>query len=116
MHAERLGLPKCSCLLSSLHMSKLFTFICGDDDYLVSEKGEWFAEQTQDLVDDLSKEIVDGRAGNLAEVKQVLGLFRSAVQTLSMFGERKVVWLKNVNFMADSVTGRAQGTVDFWMV
>ena len=92
---------------------KLFTFICGDDDYLVSEKGmQWFTEQTQGLSDDFSKEVVDGRAGNFAEVEQVLSLFRSAVQTLSMFGERKVVWLKNVNFMADSVTGRAKGTID----
>ncbi|MEC8190625.1 MAG: DNA polymerase III subunit delta, partial [Verrucomicrobiota bacterium] len=76
---------------------KLFTFICGDDDYLVSEKGmQWFTEQTQGLSDDFSKEVVDGRAGNFAEVEQVLSLFRSAVQTLSMCGERKVVWLKNV--------------------
>lgn len=92
---------------------KPFTFICGDDDYLVSEKGKaWFTEQTKDLMDDLSKEVVDGRAGNLAEVEDALNRFRSAVQTLSMFGERKVVWLKDVNFMADSVTGRAQGTLD----
>lgn len=92
---------------------KPFTFICGDDDYLVSEKGkEWFAAQTKDLMDDLSKEVVDGRAGNMAEVEEALNRFRSAVQTLSMFGERKVVWLKDVNFMADSVTGRAQGTID----
>ena len=74
---------------------KPFTFICGDDDFLVSEKGkEWFVEQTKDLSDDLSKEVVDGRAGNIAEVEEALSRFRSAVQTLSMFGERKVVWLK----------------------
>lgn len=92
---------------------KPFTFICGDDDYLVSEKGkEWFAGQTKDLADDLSKEVVDARAGNIAEVEEALNRFRSAVQTLSMFGERKVVWLKDVNFLADSVTGRAQGTLD----
>lgn len=92
---------------------KPFTFICGDDDYLVSEKGKaWFAEQTKDLMDDLSKEVVDGRAGNIAEVEEVLGRFISAVQTLSLFGERKVVWLKDVNFLADSVTGRSQGTLD----
>lgn len=92
---------------------KPFTFICGDDDYLVSERGkEWFRAQTKDLMDDLSKEVIDGRAGNYAEVEEALGRFRSAVQTLSMFGERKVVWLKDVNFLADSVTGRAQGTLD----
>ncbi|MEM8867017.1 MAG: DNA polymerase III subunit delta [Verrucomicrobiota bacterium] len=93
--------------------SKPFTFICGDDDYLVSEQGKaWFAGQTADLIDDLSKEVVDGRAGNIAEVEEALNRFTSAVQTLSLFGERKVVWLKEVNFMADSQTGRAQGTLD----
>jgi len=93
--------------------AKPFTFICGDDDYLVSERGRsWFAEATKGLSDDLSKEVVDGRAGNIAEVEDAMNRFTSAVQTLSLFGERKVVWLKDVNFMADSVTGRAQGTLD----
>jgi len=93
--------------------AKAFTFICGDDDYLVSEQGkEWFAEQTKDIADDLSKEVVDGRAGNVAEVDAAINRFTSAVQTLSLFGDRKVVWLQNVNFMADSQTGRAQGTLD----
>ncbi|MDP4692970.1 MAG: DNA polymerase III subunit delta, partial [Opitutales bacterium] len=92
---------------------KPFTFICGEDDYLVSEKGKvWFAEQTKDLMDDLSKEVVDGRSGNIAEVEEAINRFTSAVQTLSLFGERKVVWLKDVNFMANSQTGNAQGTLD----
>lgn len=93
--------------------SKPFTFICGDDDYLVSERGKvWFAEQTKAIADDLSKEVVDGRSGNIAEVEEAINRFSSAVQTVSLFGDRKVVWLKDVNFMADSVTGRAQGTLD----
>jgi DNA polymerase-3 subunit delta len=93
--------------------AKPFTFICGDDDYLVSEKGKaWFAEQTKDLSDDLSKEVVDGRAANVAEVEDAINRFSSAAQTLSLFGDRKVVWLKEVNFLADSPTGRAQGTLD----
>ena len=90
-----------------------FRFICGDDDYLVSEQGRaWFSEETRELSDSLSKEIVDGRAANVSEVEDALNRFTSAVQTLSLFGERKVVWLKDVNFMADSPTGRAQGTLD----
>jgi len=93
--------------------SKSFTFICGDDDYLVSERGKaWFSRQTEGLADDLSKEVIDGRAGNVAEVEDALKRFISAVQTLSLFGERKVVWMKDVNFLADSQTGRAQGTLD----
>lgn len=93
--------------------AKAFTFICGDDDYLVAERGkEWFAEHTKDIADDLSKEVVDGRAGNVAEVDDAINRFTSAVQTLSLFGDRKVVWLKDVNFMANTQTGKAQGTLD----
>jgi len=93
--------------------AKPFTFICGDDDYLVSEKGKaWFAAQTEGLADDLSKEVVDGRAGNVAEVEDAINRFTGAVRTLSLFGERKVVWLKDVNFMANSQTGNARGTLD----
>jgi DNA polymerase-3 subunit delta len=93
--------------------SKPFTLICGDDDYLVSERGKaWFAEQTKDLSDDLSKEVVDGRAGNIGEVEDAIRRFTGAVQTLSLFGGRKVVWMRDVNFLADSQTGRAQGTLD----
>lgn len=90
-----------------------FTFICGEDDYLVSEKGrEWFAQQTKDIEDDLSKETIDGRAANVGEVEEALNRFTSAVQTLDMFGGRKVIWLKDVNFMANTQTGNAQGTLD----
>ena len=92
---------------------KAFTFICGDDDYMVSELGkQWFAERTKDSADDFSKEIVDGRAGNVADVGEIIGRFSSAAQTLSLFGDKKVVWLRNVNFMANSQTGNAQGTLD----
>ena len=93
--------------------AKAFTFICGDDDYLVSERGkQWFAEQTKEIADDMAKEVIDGRAGNVAEVSDVINRFTSAVQTLSLFGDRKVVWLRDVNFMANSQTGNAQGTLD----
>ena len=93
--------------------AKAFTFICGEDDYLVSERGkQWFAEQTRDIEDDLAKEVIDGRAGNVAEVGDVISRFTGAVQTLSLFGDQKVVWLKDVNFMASSQTGNAQGTLD----
>jgi DNA polymerase-3 subunit delta len=37
--------------------------------------------------------------------------FRDSVQTVSMFGGRRVVWLKDVNFLADTVTGRAESTL-----
>lgn len=93
-------------------MSKEFTFICGADDFLVSRMAKaLFEEKTRDLTDDFSREIVNGTSSKVADVEIAVGRFRQAVQTLPLFGEKKVVWLKEVNFLADSVTGRAEGTL-----
>lgn len=90
--------------------TKAFTFICGDDDFLVSRRGrELFTEMSAGLTDEFSREIIEGAAQNLDELEAVVGRFRAAVQTLSLFGDRKAVWLKDVNFLADTVTGRSEG-------
>ncbi len=90
---------------------KRFTFICGDDDFLVTRRGQGlFAEMATGLTDDFSREVIDGAAGKVEEVEAAVGRVRAAVQTLSLFGDRKAVWLKGVNFLADSQTGRAEGS------
>ena len=90
-----------------------FTFICGDDEFLVSDKGKaWFEKETKDISDELSKEVIDARGNNLDEVTQIVDRFIEAIQTQSMFGDKKVVWLKAVNFLANSQTGNAKGTLE----
>jgi DNA polymerase-3 subunit delta len=92
--------------------TKPFTFICGQDDYLVGRMGaERFAGLTADLADEFAQETVNGFAANMGEVEAALNRFRESVQTVSMFGGKRVVWLKDVNFLADTVTGRAEGTL-----
>lgn len=93
--------------------SAKFTFICGDDEFLVSEKGmAWYQKATESITEDLSKEVIDGRAGKVDEVSQIIDQFSQAIQTQSLFGEPKVVWLKAVNFISNSQTGNAKGTVE----
>lgn len=90
--------------------AKAFRFICGDDDFLVMrEAKDAYAQMTEGVTDEFSMEIVEGGAQNVDEVTSAVNQFRSAVQTLSLFGDRKVVWLKAVSFLADSVTGRSEG-------
>jgi DNA polymerase-3 subunit delta len=87
-----------------------FVFICGDDDFLVARRGrERFENLAAGLADDFSREVIEGGVQNLGELEIVLNRFRAAVQTLSLFGDRKAVWLKDINFLADSVTGRSEG-------
>jgi DNA polymerase-3 subunit delta len=92
--------------------AKTFTFICGQDDYLVGRLGqERFAALAADVTDEFSRETISGFAGNVGEVEAAVNRFRESVQTVSMFGGKRVVWLKDVNFLADTVTGRAESTL-----
>ena len=91
--------------------NKAFTFICGEDDFLANQQGRRiFEEWGEGISDRLSCEIISGISNNVSEVETIVSRFNEAVLTLSLFSKRKVVWLKDVNFLADSQTGRAEGT------
>lgn len=92
--------------------AKPFIFICGPDDFLVGRLGrERYDELAREIDDEFSRETISGYAANVAEVEAAVNRFREALQTISMFGGRRLVWLKDVNFLADSVTGRAESTL-----
>ena len=92
--------------------ARKFTFICGADDFLVGRLGkERFAALADEVTDEFAREVINGFAANVGEVENAVNRFRDSVQTVSMFGGRRVVWLKDVNFLADTVTGRAESTL-----
>ncbi|HEY4989722.1 MAG TPA: DNA polymerase III subunit delta, partial [Opitutaceae bacterium] len=89
-----------------------FSFICGQDDFLVGRMGrKRYEALAGDAADEFSREVVNGFALNVDEVEKAVNRFREAVQTVPMFGGRRVIWLKDVNFLADSVTGKAETTL-----
>ncbi len=90
-----------------------FRFIAGSDDFIVQRKAraEW-QNLVQSVGDPNAMEIVDGHAGNVEDVNKCVATFVSAVRTVSLFAPEKAVWFKDVNFLADSVTGRAKGTLE----
>jgi len=89
-----------------------FIFICGNDDFLVGRLGkERFMDLARETPDEFAQETINGFAANVGEVEGAVNRFRDAVQTVSMFGGKRVVWLKDVNFLADTVTGRAESTL-----
>ncbi|MGY8716512.1 MAG: DNA polymerase III subunit delta [Verrucomicrobiia bacterium] len=92
--------------------AKSFTFICGPDDFLVGRLGrERYDELAKEIDDEFSRETINGFANNVGEVETAMNRFREALQTISMFGGRRLVWFKDVNFLADSVTGRSESTL-----
>lgn len=93
--------------------TKTFTMVCGPDDFLVGRVGkERFDQLVADAgADEFSREIISGFAANVDEVETAVNRFRDSVQTVAMFGGKRVVWFKDINFLADTVTGRAEGTL-----
>src|SRR5471032_2139983 len=92
--------------------AKPFIFICGQDDYLVGRLGqERFAALAAAVTEEFSREVISGFAANVDEVESAVNRLRESIQTISMFGGKRVVWLKDVNFLADTVTGRAESTL-----
>lgn len=91
--------------------SAAFVYVSGPDDFLASRLArEIWAEMKKDVTDDFSIEVINGLAGKVDEVADAVNRFRDAVQTLGLFGGRRVVWLKDVSFFADNVTGRSEST------
>jgi DNA polymerase-3 subunit delta len=92
---------------------KPFAFVCGADEFLVQRAGQqrFDALVATTGADEFSREIISGFAANISEVESAINRFREAVQTVPMFGGGRVVWLKDVSFLADNVTGRAEGTL-----
>ena len=85
--------------------------VLGDDDYLVRKRAkEIFDQHTVEFQDDLSREIIDGRADRVDDVERILQEAKSAGQTLSLFGGGKLVWINEANFINQTKTGAAQGS------
>lgn len=88
-----------------------YFFICGSDDYLVDREGRrLYAHHGAGLSSDFSCEIIDADASNVGKVESIIKHFIDSAQMPSLFGEKKVIWLRGVNFLADSPTGRAEGS------
>ena len=88
-----------------------FTLICGPDDFLVAERARrrW-AELSAGLDPQMGLEIIDGQAIKVEEAVDAVDRFIGATQTLSLFGDEKAVWLRNISFLGDNRVGKANGT------
>lgn len=78
-------------------------FITSDDDFIAANRAkEIFEELSKDAIDDMSKEIVECASSKVQDATDALSNALQAAATPSLFGGRKTVWLRGVNFLADS--------------
>ena len=97
--------PKSSLANTNVHV------IVGSDDGLVREEALALYNQLTGGNDDgFTHETIDGNADNSEGAYQLCSNAVQSLLTMPMFGGNKVVWLRNVNFLGDDVTGRSQRT------
>lgn len=88
-----------------------FHVIVGSDDGMVREEAlALYNELTGGNDDGFTHETIDGNADNSEGAYEICSSASQSLMTMPMFGGDKVVWLRNVNFLADDVTGRSQRT------
>lgn len=81
----------------------------GSDDFLVEVRAKQLLDSlVKTTGGDLGLEVVEGRVDNAGQAVQVLKRVDEALNTFSLFGGGKTVWLKNANFLGTSRPGDAK--------
>lgn len=89
--------------------STIITVYGSDDGQVNDHARKSFGELTEGT-NEFSHEIIDGSATDADTAALICRQVIEALETMPMFGGRKVVWLKGATFLGDSVTGRAEAT------
>jgi len=91
--------------------ASLWAFL-GTDDLRVKEAALAKSRELGEAAGEFGLEMIEGAADNSEHAVRIVASVIESLQTLPFFGGGKVVWLKGATFLADTVTGRAQSTLD----
>jgi DNA polymerase-3 subunit delta len=86
---------------------RVFAVIGSDEGETKRRAKELASELTPQSGADFGVDTIDGAADNAEQAVVRLRQAKEAIQTLPFFGGEKLVWLKNVNFLADTTAGRS---------
>ena len=84
-------------------------FISSDDDFLAANRArEIFEEECKNVADDMSTEIIDASVNKADDAVEVCKKILLGAATVSLFGGKKVVWARNMNFVNETVVGKSK--------
>jgi DNA polymerase-3 subunit delta len=89
--------------------SQIYAVVGSDESEVKRRAKELASELAPPEGGDLAIDTIDGAADNAEQAVSRIHQAIEAVQTLPFFGRDKLVWFKDVNFLADTATGRAGG-------
>lgn len=110
MPAKKTATPKKEKKPAAAGNNNVWAFV-GTDDMAVKDAATALSRKLMPAEDaEFGLEIVEGGADNSEHAERIIRNAMEALQTLPFFGGEKVVWLRGVNFLADTVTGRSEAT------
>lgn len=86
-----------------------YHLFCGDDEYLVERAARLrYAHNTRDTPGEYSREIINATAAKTEDIERALATLATALNTQSLFGDKCHVWLRGMNWLADSALGKTE--------
>jgi DNA polymerase-3 subunit delta len=92
--------------------SNPLALVCGDDDFAVKQRAKQIFQQWSAELGGMDHETIEASVGNGGEALTVLGKLREALQTLPFFGNGKVVWLRDCNFLGEDRTASSAAVTE----
>ena len=87
----------------------IYAVVGSDEAEVKRAAGDLATKLTPPEAGDFGLEVIDGAADNAEQAETRIRSTIEALQTLPFFGGAKLVWLKNANFLGETVIGRAAG-------
>jgi len=85
--------------------------IAGKDEFLVDQDGRACFEKAKKAAGaDAEAEVINGQIIRVDDARVLEVQFTESVKTLSMFGSKRVIWLRNFNLVSDSVAAKSELT------
>ncbi len=86
--------------------------VSGEDEYAVKQRAKQiFLEWTRQLGSP-EQELIDANVTNSGEALKALQRLREGLQTFPFFGDSKVIWLQNCNFLGEERTASAEAVTE----
>jgi DNA polymerase III subunit delta len=90
----------------------VFAILGSDEGETKRRAAELAIELTPEQGGDFGVDTIDGMADNAEQAVLRIRQAKEAIQTLPFFGREKLVWFKNVNFLAENATSRSVSVQD----
>jgi DNA polymerase-3 subunit delta len=86
--------------------SERFHFFYGNDAYAIQKRSQALCDAL--IQDAYALEIFQPQGTAIADVERCFQELQHALQNLDLFSRRRVFWLRHINFLADTPTGRSE--------